>query len=390
MNIAGLKDSLGRKFRGSSIDDVQGIDNFSLFKEAATNVLSQIDPYETVRIHRFNQFTGIYDYAPMVDLKGKKVIDPRPQDNREGEDITQTFIKQFDLEKKTRFGKTSIEFQDGVKIMRLSESGQATMDIDDTTSATGWSAAGGASGLIVDTVTTLDGKDSLRVNLGATGGYIESSSVDSQDLTTFLDIGSFFRKIYFSSVENLTSIALRIGSNNANYWTILGTPQVGSYKEGINIVRFDWADAVKTGAPDVSAIQYERCTVVTTAVLSQVRIGTLSVRLPTVWETPYYSNRIFKSEAGVWLETPTDENDDIVLEKESENIFFYECCRLIAEDLTYDEEANKYSKKLYGEPGQYPGLYADYKKDKPAEALPTQVNYIDLRNRRNRRGTRNR
>ena len=78
---------------------MQGITNYSVYKEAASNLLSKIDPYETVRHTRFNVFQDILDYAAPDDLKGKKIIDPRPQDNRAGEDYYQTFTKEFDRDR---------------------------------------------------------------------------------------------------------------------------------------------------------------------------------------------------------------------------------------------------------------------------------------------------
>ena len=90
-----IKASLARKFKGASLDDVQGLSDWSLFSEAASNILSVIDPYETVRLHRFNLFTGVTEYSPPADLKGKKLIDPAPQDGEQGEDFTQTYTKEF-------------------------------------------------------------------------------------------------------------------------------------------------------------------------------------------------------------------------------------------------------------------------------------------------------
>lgn len=384
-----LKASLGRKFRGASIDDIQGISDFSLFVEAASNLLSEIDPYETVRMHRFDLFAGVTEYAAPDDLKGKKLIDPAPQDGELGEDFTQTFTKEF--RRDLRDYKVSVEFRDGSKVLKARAPGQGTsMTVDDTTAMGTWAAAGGATNLEVDETLELDSTDTLRFDLGATGGYIEDTGVDEIDLSAHEDFGSFFRRVYIpTGASTLTSIALRIGSAATAYWTITGEVQFGSYRNGVNLVRFDWADAVETLAPDSAAVDYERLTFVTTAAIADVRVGKLSSRLPTPYETPYYSNRLFRDSTGVtWLETPTSENDQVMLEKEAENIFFYECCRLVAEDLALDSEAAKFEQKLFGTPGKSTGLYAQYKEDKPTEKLRPQLRYIDLRNRRDRRGVR--
>lgn len=389
MDIETLIDRLGRKFRGASIDDVQGISDFSLFGEAAGNVLSAIDPYETVRVMRFSVFQKIYDYAPASDLKGKKVIDPRPQDGRNGEEFSQTFTKEFDRDK--QLGKISVEMLDGSKVLRLATSGSTSTDVDQTESTTEWAAGGGATGLEIDSVITLDDSDTLRVDLGAAGGYLEAGvagTMTQVDLTDYLSIGSFFRKIYIptaAQAATITSVTLRIGSASTAYYTISGQVHLGSWRAGVNLVRFDWADGVKTLSPTITAYDYERLTFVTTAAIADVRVGPLSVKLAVPFETPYYSNCLFTDVNGAtWLSTPTATTDVILLEQESLNIFFYECCQLIAEDLSLDDEALKFGAKL-GKDARGDmtggGLYGDYKRDKPTETLSPHARYITFRRR---------
>lgn len=389
ITIADIKDRLGRKFRGSSIDDIGGVSDYSLFEEAASNLLSGIDPYETVRLHRFNHFDGIYDYEAPEYLKGKKVIDPRKQDGRQHEGFSQTFIKDFDIDKKFKSGKVSVEFQDGLKIIRLSEKGAASLAIDTTNAVTGWEASGGATDLALDEVIKLDGSDTLKLNLGVAGGYIENDEVDAVDMTEFPS-SSLFRRIYLPSITGLTSLSLRIGSASGAYWTIAGQPHLGSYREGVNLVRFDFDDRVATGSPDITEITYQRLTFTTTAAINAVRVGPMTAKLPTPYEVPLYSNQLFRDSAGLWLDRITDSTDEnkddteIMLERDAENIFFYECCAIAAEDLTLDDEAEKYKLKLYGHPGRDDdgGLYGQYNRDKPGEALPPTRRWLNFRGRK--------
>lgn len=389
MTIQNLTDRLARKFRGSSIDDVQGIGDFSLFSEAANNLLSEIDPYETVRLYRFNQFGGITKYAPPDDLKSKKLIDPRPQDGRAGEDFNQTFIKEFDRDKDFDFQKVSVEFEDGNKVLKLAQSGKGSRRVDDVSSDDDWTAAGGATGLETDIVIKLDKSNTLRFDLGATGGYVENSELSLVDLSGDEDVSTFFRKIYLPVATPLTSIEIRIGSSNADYWTIPGEPQFGDYVVGVNLIRFDWADATPSGDPDSAEIEYERITFVTTSAIADVRVGPMDSKLPTPYEVPYYSNCLFRNpDDGTFLSTPNDTGDEIVLEVEAENIFFYECCTLIAEDLSLDDEAMKFRKKLgRNEAGALTGdgLYGNYKRDKPAEGLRPHTSYMNFRSNPGRR-----
>lgn len=394
INIATIKNTLGRKFRGASIDDIQGISDFSIFREAASNLLSRIDPYETVRTHRFNLFTDVTEYEPPEDLKSKKVIDPAPQEEN-GEDFSQTFTKEF--RKDRELYKVLVEFIDGSKVLKVRAPGRGTsLRTDNTNDTTGWLAAAGATDLEIDSVIRLDKSDSLRFDLGAAGGYIENSTLDLINLSAHENISSFFRKVYIPAGSgDITSITLRIGSASGAYWAITGAPHFGEWKDGINLIRFDWADAVPTGSPDSSIVSYERFTIATGDSIADVRVGPLTSRLPLPYETPYYSNCLFRQkDEGDWLEEPTNDDDEIQLEHEAQNIFFYECCVLVAEDLSLDTDALKFYKHLGVNPVDGTltkgGLYGNYMEDKPTEKLRPTSHYIDLRDRRTRRSIRRR
>jgi hypothetical protein len=390
MDIETLNNNLSRKFRGASLDDVQGITNFSIYGEAASNLTSRLDPQETMRLYRFDVFQDIRDYGAPDDLKGKKVVDPAPQDQRNGEEFSQTFLKEFRRDEE--FGKVNVGFLDGEKILRVATSGKGSSTIGQTADAADWAGSGGASTPIVDEVVRMDNSDTIRFNLGAAGGTVTGNFDDEVDVSEHEDIGSFFLKIYFPSTPSITSITLRVGSSATAYWSMTGVAHTGSFKKGVNIVRFDWSGATEVLVPSSAAVDYEQLIFVTTAALTGVRIAPLTSKLPWPFETPYYSNCIFTDVDGnTWKDIPTVTTDLIVLEKEAQNIFFYECCMLIAEDLTLDDEATKFKFKLYGDPqkaNDNGGLYAQYEKDKPAESLQPHSYYMKFRNRsvRNRRG----
>lgn len=383
MDIETLNNNLSRKFRGASLDDVQGITNFSIYGEAASNMLSRLDPLETVRLYRFDVFQDIRDYATPDDLKGKKVIDPAPQDQRNGQEFSQTFSKEFNRDEE--LGKLSVQMLDGQKILRLATSGKGSIRVGQTEDDTEWAVSAGATDLAVDEVVRMDNSDTIRFNLGAVGGTVTGNFGTAVDISDHEDIGSFFMKIYFPAIPSVTSITLRIGSSATAYWSVSGVAHTGSFKKGVNIVRFDWSGAGETLAPNSALINYEQLNFVTVGALTGVRIAPLTSKLPLPFETPYYSNNIFTDSTGAtWKEIPTDTADLIVLEKEAENIFFYECCQLIAEDLVLDEEASKFKFKLYGDPqkaNDNGGLYAQYEKDKPAESLQPHSRYMNFRQR---------
>lgn len=379
-----LKTILGRKFRGANIDDVQGISDYSLFEEAGNNLLSHIDPYETVRHSEVNLFNQIYDYASPTDLKGKKILDIRPQGRRESTDFRQTYTEDFDRDKEFQNDWFSVEFDEGTKFVRINKDVSNSLTVTDTES-TSYTAGVGVTNIAEDTILKLNGEKSIRFDV-ALGQNLITFAGTALDMTQHEQKSSLFLETYLPDSSIITSIKVRIGSSDANYYEITGVIHYGTVRNGINLYRFDWNGATETGTVDIANVDYVRYEITTTAIDTDVRIGTLSSKLPTPMEMLYYSNALFRPASGTtWLSKPTQDTDIINLETEAQNLFVYEACLIIADDLQYEAEAQKFRTHLgidgLGQmTGQ--GLYGSYKKDKPSEAIrPSTKYYTPLRRR---------
>lgn len=379
MTITTLKDILGRKFRGASIDDVQGISNYSLFGEAATNLLSAIDPYETVRHSEVNLFQDVNDYAAPATLKGKKILDIRRQVRRR-DDFFQTFTEDFDRDKEEE--TFSVEFDEGTKFLRIEKDVSNAIGVSDLEDDN-YTAGSGVSNITEDTILYAenDGK-SIRFDVSSGTSLIEWNGDSTINLSTHTNKSSFFLWVYFPDSSLVTSLTLRIGSSSANYYQITGVIHRGTIRTGWNLYRFNWDGVADSGTTDEAAIDYMRLAFVTTSADTDIRIGRLSSKLPAPYEIVFYSNAIFTDTTGVTFRTqPTVDSDIMYLEKEAENLFVYECSVLIAEDLQRSEEALKFYTHLHGD-NQKEGLYAQYKRDKPSETQRPQSRWYRPLNRR--------
>ena len=371
MTLTQIKAILGRKFRGANIDDVQGISDYTLFQEAASNLLSEIDPYETVRHGEINLFNEIYDYglsSAAPDLKGKKILDIRPQGKRtSADDFRQTFTEDFDRDKEFENDWFSVEFDEGTKFLRVNKSVSNSIGVTDTEDSS-YTATSGVSNITEDTILQLGGQKSLRFDV-ASGSNLLTWAGNGLDLTTHELKSSLFLEVYWPDASIITSITLRIGSSATDYFEITGAIHFGSARNGVNLYRFDWNGATETGSVGITAVDYARYAIVTTSVDTDIRIGKLSSKLPSPHEIVYYSNALFRPTSGsTWKTIPTADTDIINLETEAQNIFLNECCEIIAEDLTLDGEDQKFYTHLHGD-GQKTGLYDQYETDKPSEAI---------------------
>lgn len=377
MNITNVKDILGRKFGGSSLDDVQGISDYSLFKEAAVNMLSEIDPVETTRHTTLEVYEDVFDYDPPDDMKGLADIRPQTMFRNLGDNPTRRFLERFDQDKEDN--DFSIEWFNGTKILRYAKDiGNKTV-IENLNSLTGNGSWGGtAANIAVNTFNPYSGSGSIVADYD-TGEYIENSTFGAVDLTDHKNKSVLFVPVYFPDASLATSVELRWGSSSANYFSRTRTaPQFGSFANGWNLIPFAWNGATETGTVDASAIDYLRITMTLSSSDTDIKVGQIFSALGQVRDLVYLSNYLFRSTSGTWLETPTADTDIVNLDTDAQNIFIYECCRLIASDLTRADDLQKFDNMLHGT-AQKTGLYDQYKRRHPSEDIPSREQYRTVR-----------
>ena len=365
-----------------------------VFERAARNLLAKIDPDDTIRTIQITNAVHdeIYDYSAPDDLKGKKIIDLRPQVNRSmADNFSQRGIKEFDLFKDT--SSFSIRHNNGVKTLRLaaSLSGAEELNECDSLTANGtWAAGGDATNLTVDTLNYLSGAGSLNFDLtgGATTGYLENSTITAVDLSDLEDVGSIFVRVFIPSTSqsNVASFTLNWGSSSSAYWsdTITSPHDQSTFKTGWQILRFDWDGATKTLSPSSSAIDYLKLTVTVTVATADTdfRVDKFGASSGEIWELEYYSDYLFKTSAGTWQQTTADDNDYVNLDTDALNIFEYECLLAISqqnqgEDAVFDRNFAK--EQLYGDNTMTnPGLYSKYLEDHMSQAIPERKTYYRL------------
>ena len=171
MTITNVKGILDRKLTGASIDDIQGISDYSLFKEAAVNLLNEIDPAETKRRTTINVFGTVYDYAPPADIKS--IYDIRKQANRGVSDNpTRRYSEDFDINKNS--DDFTLEWLDATRILRYSKNIGNTAGIHTMESLTAngtWD--GTAANIAVSTFNPFKGSGAIQADFD-TGEYIEN------------------------------------------------------------------------------------------------------------------------------------------------------------------------------------------------------------------------
>ncbi len=317
---------------GTNLSKVQGINN--LHNRTARQLLLDIDPIETERIVLTTTpiYNSIWDYACPADLKGNRIIDISPQYFRTADQVlTQAYQQPFDINKNLLnggFSDFTIQFNTAVKTLRINDTTLPAQTVIDTcTATTGWSATAPASNLTVDNVNWVANGGSLKFDIAAGApatGVISKTLASTLDLTNQLNQSSFFFYVYFPSVTGITSVSIRWGSSSSAYYTrtLTTTNEGNAFAIGWNLLRADWLGATVVGSPTITAINYIYVGVTTDGTaFTGVNVDNIVSVMGLYRTIRYYSKYLFRTAAGAFQETVTDNSNLINLDTESYNLY---------------------------------------------------------------------
>lgn len=355
---------------------------------AARAVLLDVDPKETTRIVQMAQvFNNVFDYAIPADVKGDRIIDLRPQAGRTPADIfVQDYAQMFDANKLQGLSNAiQTQWNTGVKSIRIeAPTLTSPLVLTDTSTTTGWTATTGAASITLDSVNNVAGGGALQFNLnaGSASGYLENSTLTALDLSAHKNISTLFLWVYLPTAASVTSVDVRWGSSNANYYnyTATTTQQGTAFQNGWNLLAFPWVSATTTGTPVSTAITYVRFTFAYNSTLQTgVKVDYLTSALGFIFEIEYYSKYLFRSSSGTFQETiditnGTDTTANINLDTDSYNLLFNKTALFVAQalqgaDADYDATfwETEYDKAL-----------ARYKALNPSEAMLKGATYYQM------------
>lgn len=389
--IANIKEDLTGIVHSTSLDKVKNFNQ--LLQRAARNLLMRVDLAGTKRSAQITNalHKDIYDYTAPSDLKGNKVIDIRPQVNRLASDnMSQRFSKTFDIRK--ALSTFQIKDDSMVKTMRIAANLASSLILHtcDSITANGtWAVGGDATNLTLDDLNYYSGSASLNFDLtgSTTTGYLENSTMSAVDLSDEEDIGTVFALVYIPDTSIITNFILRWGSSSSAYWskTVTAPWDRTAFRNGWNVLGFDWNGATKTGSPSSSAIDYLRFTVTVSAATAEtdLRLDKISCSSGKIWEIEYYSKFLFQNSAGTWQQTTTSDDDYVNLDTDELNLFEYEAGMAIAQQIQGKDGASDYQffQKQLGLDDRgniIGGLYLQYLQNHPSEAIRPRENYYDV------------
>lgn len=390
--VGEFKESIAGILTGTDLDDVTNL-NIALERAARTLVQRAKMPEATARL-AFNLYNGVIDYPSDQAMFGTQIIDMRPQGiSRVPTDFPyKDTLVRFDRTKRySPNGHTlTFEYNNGVPIMRaVSPYPTQRIIIDPMSTTTGWAVGGNASALAVDSTAFYQSPAALRFNLGVSSsqGYIEKTLTTAIDLTAYQGVGVGFLAVELPSATHITSIGMRLGSSNANYYDVSNTQGfLGAWIAGkYLLIAFDLALATTIGTPIITKMSYVRVYVNTdSTVMPNMRVGGLWISLPSPTEIIYQTAGFFISSAtGLLSQKITTDNDFITLNDAGYLLYEHEGAMAVvmqAGGTLASGIGASLSGKLNGARTRTGavielGLYDLYRADNPSQALESYDNY---------------
>jgi hypothetical protein len=338
---------------------------------------NEVDIEDTIRRTPLSPllFSSIFDYTQPTDVKSNKYVDIRRILLNNGAPKFHWFApERFERLKGSRNDIFCVENRDTTRVLRISGDGKITTVVDEMDSDDNWAVHGDATTLVEDSQRFYSGNGSLRFTLpaaGTAGGV--TGNITAVDLSAFKNRGSLFLGVYLPAAANVTSVGLRWGSSATDYYEVVATaPSVGSFQDGFNILRFNWSSITPTGSPTDTAIDYFRVNIIYNGTLStEYGVDFLAAAQGYDHDLIYYSNKYWRTSAGVWIEQSTVASDILNVDDDAFDLYVckgtYKGAAILREKedyVTYKSEF--YDKRLL------------YMQKHPSKAKTMEQQYIDM------------
>lgn len=397
ITLGQLKSDIAGKMKGTSIREIK--DFYGTAGAAAARMLSRIDPDETRRTVTLSTpfYDNVNDYAIATDYKG--MLDIRPTANRNTQPglshYSQTTPRQFN--ERLTPDSFSIRWNNMIRTLRaqvLPSCSVAMLDSFDGASANGlWVASVDAGALYTEPLNYVQGNGSLGINLsGATGvGKITNTTVPAAlDLSALLneDASPIFLWIPVGTSSRFSSVTFVRGDSASAYRSVTVTARAdgSAFADGWNLLLPTWSLGTNTGSPTNTSNQYRVITINYTvgAAINGVLLDNWTNSLGTLYEMEYYSDCLFRTAAGVWIQVPTADTDLVNVGTASYEIFKSEMMVDVVQQIrtgnVLAQQIADWRLMLNGQPQSryvkdppYHGLYADYLMQYPSSRITTRT-----------------
>lgn len=278
-------------------------------------------------------FPGITQYACPSDLQDNRIIDIPAQVKRYDGSFGLVPVEQFNVSPRT--GDIAIDDYNGTRVLlvnsEVTTASSIISPLESTTSGGGtWVLVGDAENVRDNDDDYVKGNGSVFFDIGAGGtttAGIENIGLNTVDLTDFLGgHSSVFVWVRINSTTNLTNFVLKLGTDNANYYskTITARHDGNAFQSGWNLLRFPLTSLTETGTVTDTTINYASLSMTKTAgKISETdyAFNYLAVMKGVIHDILYYSKYGWQNSGGTYLENSSAASDVVVADTTEYELF---------------------------------------------------------------------
>jgi hypothetical protein len=286
-------------------------------------------------------FDGVNTYVPPSDMRGDAILGIRPyvgSKNVVNTSLDRNQTAEFDrnLFFEDAEGKYAVEYNQGTKILRLNPRFDTAtnyiLNACDSYNGNGtWVGTDDAGNVATDTGLFTEGSGSVSFDITASAG---TATLTNDPVATSVDISSavrgksyVFADLYLPSSTAFTSLQLRYGSSSSAYYQNSVTTQFtgSAFKQGWNLLGFNWNTATTTGSPSTSAIDYLRFQMAYLVGIGNqtgVHLDNIVLRDGDLYEIKYYTKNVILDDDGTTYKSAFNEDaDTLIFNKDGEATF---------------------------------------------------------------------
>ena len=379
--VAQLKESVSGLLSGTDLDNVTNLNG--ALERAARKLAQKADVPEATARQSITLYDGVYTYTAPTNIFGGALIDLRPQGvaRTSLDEVRKQPIALFDQQKHLLPSgyAVTLEHTKGTPLLRVTTPKPMPRVIIDTMKeTTGWTAGGSLGSLAQDLTVYYEYPASLRFTLTGSSTGTLTKTISSLSIATYEDVAVGFLAIRIpdgATASNLTSVAVRLGSDSSNYDEVTATTGfLEAFKAGDwMLIALDFSGATSTGTPDWTALDYLQVRLAHSGTFTNFRVGGFWLALPSPHELIYQTPAIFL--VGSTLnKTITNDEDQIILNDAAYLLYEHECALQIAVQQRNDDQIAQLRAILYGGEDDL-GLYEQYRADNPSNELREIGNY---------------
>lgn len=338
-----LETDVRKKIHGGEVSDLQGS-----LDEGRRNMIGNIKPPEMVRSVYMEQ--ALYDqvnkYAVAEDVKYDNVLEVKMLSAYRNVDTLQhpldlVYRRQFDQKRRNAKNVLAISNENGVKYAMIYHpkglrkcQHLLVNDVNSLNQNGSWNIGGNVVNLRLDQLNHITGRASLLFDINGSSdtGFIENHTMQSVDISDYLNVGACFAWLSLPIPQNMVSVQLTLGSNAADlttdiYYATVNQPHDNNqFINAWNLLKYMLNNLNYIGNPNPKAIVYVRLDFTTKKQpIPNCNLDNIVVRKGVVYEMLYNSQYcLIDAQSRAWKQRTTTNSDIIVLEEDSYQILMLE------------------------------------------------------------------